>query len=80
MEEGFCFVLASRLEIALLISSFGPGAGWSEGAGAVEMVRVGELGFISESGPVFVDERFLWMRCLRGVWSRVGGSESRVLV
>jgi hypothetical protein len=50
------FVLASRSEIALLMSSLGGrGFGWSDGAGAVETVLVGELRFISERGSLLDD-------------------------
>ncbi len=44
------FVFASRSEIALLISSCGLDRGWSDGAGAVDTVLVGELRLLSERG------------------------------
>ena len=48
-------VLARRLEIALIISSCGLDRGWSDGAGAVDTVLVGELMLLSDRGAVLKD-------------------------
>lgn len=50
--------LESRFEISLLRFEGGGGAGWQEGAGAVETVRVGELRLRSVRGSCLYDSRY----------------------